>query len=94
MAAEVGANAIDMALTVARALTSIGANYFLGGSLASSLRGEPRATNDIDFVITPCLSQKSTRSRRHWVRTSKSIRIRCATRSDAPVARTRSIYLS
>ena len=25
--------------------------YFLGGSLASSLQGEPRATNDIDFVI-------------------------------------------
>jgi hypothetical protein len=31
--------------------TSVGAEYFLGGSLASSLQGEPRATNDIDFVI-------------------------------------------
>jgi len=29
----------------------VGAEYFLGGSLASSLQGEPRATNDIDFVI-------------------------------------------
>ena len=29
----------------------MGAEYFLGGSLASSLQGEPRATNDIDFVI-------------------------------------------
>jgi hypothetical protein len=25
--------------------------YFLGGSLASSLQGEPRSTNDIDFVV-------------------------------------------
>jgi len=52
MAAEVGENAIDIALKVARALTAVGAEYFLGGSLASSLQGEPRATNDIDFVIS------------------------------------------
>ncbi len=51
MAAEVGENAIDIALKVARALTTVGAEYFVGGSLASSLQGEPRATNDIDFVI-------------------------------------------
>lgn len=42
---------IDVALRVARALESVGASYFVGGSLASSLHGEPRATNDIDFVI-------------------------------------------
>jgi hypothetical protein len=42
---------IDVALRVARALESVGATYFVGGSLASSLHGEPRATNDIDFVI-------------------------------------------
>ena len=52
MAAEVGENAIDIALRVARALTTVGAEYFLGGSLASSLQGEPRATNDIDLVIS------------------------------------------
>lgn len=52
MSAEVGEDAIDIALKVARALTSVGAEYFLGGSLASSLQGEPRATNDIDFVIS------------------------------------------
>jgi hypothetical protein len=52
MSAEVGENAIDIALKVASALTSVGAEYFLGGSLASSLQGEPRATNDIDFVIS------------------------------------------
>jgi hypothetical protein len=51
MSAEVGENAIDIALKVARALTAVDAEYFLGGSLASSLQGEPRATNDIDFVI-------------------------------------------
>jgi hypothetical protein len=51
MSAEVGENAIDVALKVASALTAVGADYFLGGSLASSLQGEPRATNDIDFVI-------------------------------------------
>jgi hypothetical protein len=51
MSAEIGENAIDIALKVARALTAIGAEYFVGGSLASSLQGEPRATNDIDFVI-------------------------------------------
>jgi len=52
MTAEVGENALDIALKVARALTAVGAEYFLGGSLASSLQGEPRATNDIDFVIS------------------------------------------
>jgi hypothetical protein len=41
---------LDVALTVARALETVGAPYFLGGSLASSLQGEPRSTNDIDFV--------------------------------------------
>jgi hypothetical protein len=51
MSAEVGDDAIDIALKVAAALSSVGAEYFLGGSLASSLHGEPRATNDIDFVI-------------------------------------------
>jgi hypothetical protein len=42
---------VDIALKVGRALEQTGAAYFLGGSLASSVQGEPRATNDIDFVI-------------------------------------------
>lgn len=46
-----GEGVIDVALRVADALESIGAEYFLGGSLASSIDGEPRATNDIDFVV-------------------------------------------
>jgi hypothetical protein len=44
-------DAIDVALRVADALESVGATYFVGGSLASSLDGQPRATTDIDFVI-------------------------------------------
>jgi len=42
---------VDLALEVAAAFDRSGVRYFLGGSLASSLQGEPRATNDIDFVI-------------------------------------------
>lgn len=44
-------DAISIALRVADALENVGATYFVGGSLASSLDGEPRSTNDIDFVI-------------------------------------------
>jgi hypothetical protein len=42
---------LDVALAVAAALEGSSAPYFLGGSLASSLQGEPRSTNDIDLVI-------------------------------------------
>jgi len=42
---------LDVALAVARALERCDIGYFLGGSLASSYQGEPRATNDIDFVV-------------------------------------------
>lgn len=44
-------SALDVALRVAGALEAMGVDYFLGGSLASSLQGEPRATNDIDIVV-------------------------------------------
>jgi hypothetical protein len=47
----VSADALDVALRVAGALEQVGAGYFVGGSFAGSLDGEPRATNDIDFVI-------------------------------------------
>jgi hypothetical protein len=46
---QLGAYAV--ALRVAEALERLNAPYFLGGSLASSLHGEPRATNDIDLVV-------------------------------------------
>lgn len=48
---EQAEDALDVALRVAAALEAVGAAYFIGGSLASSLQGEPRATNDIDIVV-------------------------------------------
>lgn len=45
-------DALDIALRVAAAVESLGGSYFVGGSLASSLHGEPRATNDIDIVLS------------------------------------------
>src|SRR6266699_2805628 len=44
-------DALGIALRVARAIETVGGAYFVGGSLASSLQGEPRATNDIDIVL-------------------------------------------
>ncbi len=43
-------DALDVALQVAAAFDVVNVGYFLGGSLATSIHGEPRATNDIDFV--------------------------------------------
>ena len=43
---------LEIALLVAGAIEASGGQYFVGGSLASSLQGEPRATNDIDFVVS------------------------------------------
>ena len=48
---------VDVALRVARAFEKLGLGYFLGGSFASSIQGEPRATNDIDFVVELPLSK-------------------------------------
>jgi hypothetical protein len=45
-------DAIDVALIVAGAVEAVGGEYFVGGSLASSLQGEPRATNDVDIVVS------------------------------------------
>jgi hypothetical protein len=50
MAAE-DDDVIGIALEVARAIETAGGEYFVGGSVASSLQGEPRATNDIDIVL-------------------------------------------
>jgi len=40
-----------VALRIAAVLEELGVEYTLGGSLASSLHGEPRSTNDIDFAV-------------------------------------------
>lgn len=42
---------------LAFALESTGVPYMLTGSLASSMYGIPRATNDIDFVVSPTRAQ-------------------------------------
>ncbi len=42
---------LDVALLVGAAIDALGGEYFVGGSVASSLQGEPRATNDIDMVV-------------------------------------------
>jgi hypothetical protein len=46
------ADVLSVALRVARAIEASGGEYFVGGSIASSLQGAPRATNDIDFVLS------------------------------------------
>ena len=43
---------IAIALRVATAIESVGGAYFVGGSVASSLQGDPRSTNDIDIVVS------------------------------------------
>jgi len=41
---------IAVAASIAARLEQIGVPYVIGGSFASSLYGEPRSTNDVDFV--------------------------------------------
>lgn len=42
---------IDLALEVAETLDRLGIAYVVGGSLASSFVGEPRATADVDMAV-------------------------------------------
>ncbi len=42
---------IRVALVVAEALDACGVRYLVGGSVASSIAGEPRSTLDVDFVV-------------------------------------------
>lgn len=42
---------VAVAMAVGRALEAAAVEYALGGSVASSLQGEPRATRDIDFAV-------------------------------------------
>lgn len=44
-------NPVDVALAVARVLDRCGLRYVVGGSLASSVAGEPRSTIDIDLMV-------------------------------------------
>ena len=45
------ADPIAVALRVAQALEACGVLYLVGGSLASSISGEPRSTLDVDLVV-------------------------------------------
>ncbi len=42
----------ELLIRIVRALDDAGTGYMVTGSLVSSLQGEPRATHDIDFVIS------------------------------------------
>jgi len=48
--ADAGADALQLALRVLRILEDLGAPAWIGGSLASSIFGIPRATQDADIV--------------------------------------------
>ena len=42
---------VAVALSVGQILETCGLRYLVGGSLASSLSGEPRSTLDVDIVV-------------------------------------------
>jgi hypothetical protein len=42
---------------VGDALEAVGAEWAIGGSFASTVHGEPRATNDVDFIATLGLAE-------------------------------------
>lgn len=42
---------IAVAIQITGVLDRLGIRYLVGGSLASSVHGEPRSTNDIDLVV-------------------------------------------
>lgn len=42
---------------VVKKLDEVGIPYMISGSFASSVHGEPRATNDVDVVIAPTVEQ-------------------------------------
>jgi len=58
--ADAAADPISVTLLVAGAIERAGGAYFVGGSLASSLQGEPRATNDVDIVLELPLGRVGT----------------------------------
>ncbi len=43
-------NPIEITLKVTKVFESLGIPYLIGGSMASSVHGQPRLTNDVDFV--------------------------------------------
>lgn len=47
----VGGAALEAALQAIQALEGLRVDYLVGGSLASSIHGTPRSTNDVDLVV-------------------------------------------
>jgi len=45
------ADPIPVALLFASVFEQLGVPYLIGGSLASTVHGEPRATMDVDFAV-------------------------------------------
>ena len=54
------ADPVAIALDVGRRLDAIGLPWVIGGSLASSVHGEPRATLDVDMVVVLHARQVNT----------------------------------
>ena len=42
---------LEVAASITRSLEGLGVRYLIGGSLASSVHGEPRSTNDVDLLV-------------------------------------------
>jgi hypothetical protein len=51
---------VAVALSVAQILEACGLRYLVGGSLASSMSGEPRSTLDVDIVVAMTESDVAT----------------------------------
>lgn len=47
------AEPIEISLLLAEAFERLGVEYLVGGSLASSMHGIPRSTQDVDLVASP-----------------------------------------
>ena len=63
----------EVALRVAAVFETLGVEYTLDGSLASSLHGEPRSTNDIDFAVHLGQQHVSARQRSDQYRSNMSL---------------------
>lgn len=42
---------LEVAASITGVLEGLGVRYLIGGSLASSVHGEPRSTNDVDILV-------------------------------------------
>jgi len=42
---------LEVAASITSVLEGLGVRYLIGGSLASSVHGEPRSTNDVDILV-------------------------------------------